>query len=955
MASIQSVETRDFLSLESPFDWKSAESPRQRWGLGTAATRKEHTLLEASFAGVLVALTFAYFLWGCFRFLSLVPNGDASPSRLLATGGSDRGECVKNPDESESDQGEGRERRRRRVRTRRQDVPESSEKAQKASSSNLFAEGWGRRKMPPEWRERAQRELHRLRELAAVCAAAHEVMSAEDGLKLTFHVAMMALMELSGYCYVPQDIQKFRAKAGDAVCGLIQNAINRRSWQTAAAAGGYTLVFAQVQEMTRKICREPPLHEQVSARKFKGKFIMHWGLSRRAVTLLKNNISNLLSMRYEPAVLAEGVRTVLLVAEALWQVRKEQVAGDTFFRHWFIRCHRELSSPTILLTQSDFDAAVRDRSRSVDDQAQEIIAAVAQAGGSVNIPGYSTSISPLREGLLARASTESSPASRDETQQLPEAQQQAESEAAPQRRRGLVLTTFEESVRLSRELQQAPAASQEQYELLGARPRAQARREENLEAARALGWGAGQMPIDVLDSMRALVTLISKVASECFKLFGVLEPAQAFSLAVVVTSLTTVNLAGLAAVPSRVQHSREEAGRTLLGLVQATLDTVHTPEPARQTENERRLRALQVLIAHVTRPLQPQAPLDVEHYLVHMMETWRLTNLSVRKALGLVRSLRSGKTSEEGERILAALEALFQTRKLQLLADPTLGEWFAACHASSTPGLLFTQEEHDAAARAGALPVGQKMAQLNRAVEQAQRGLPLRGRTKKPPASAKEGPLPIDPRSPQPPAAPLGDVRGQRPSRLRDLSPLQLPTFPLPPEAHRRPPQGSSTSLFPQAARPFGVEPVAPFWREPGQPFGAYWQAEEERPYTPLSVVPPESPSPVVSVQLPPEFSIPFPTRFYPTFLEPSQQPQDEPLPSAWGRMPHYTQPQVVRRPMWSPSGGVGRDSGRVDPSNVETEGSGGPQQGTEEQGITLLSTMLSSWKAFSEDKSSKE
>ncbi|KAL8450290.1 hypothetical protein Emag_003313 [Eimeria magna] len=956
MASLESTKAQDFLALKD-FNWRSAETTRPRWRFGSAA-RKEHSFLEASFAGVIAALTFAYFLWECFRFLSLVLNWDDSPPRALASGGSDHGECLKDVEESEFDRGEGRARRRRRVANRRQNVPESHEEAQSAEESTPFTQGWGRRKMPPEWNDRTQLELLRLRELAATCAAATQVMSAEEGLKLTFHVAMMATMELSGYCYIPQHIQGHRTKAGEAVCELIENAINNPSWLPAAVAGGYTLVFVQLQDMVRRVCKVPAVKEHISATKYKGKFIMHWRLSRHAVTLLKNNLLELLSMRQEPAALADGVRKVLLVAEALWEVRKTQVLGDTFLRYWFSRCHRQLSAPDILFTQSDYDAAVRNRSRSVDQQDQEITAAVAQAGGSLSIPGYSIATSPSHEGLLARNSTRASFAGRAEAHQLPEAQQQVESEGASQRRHGPNVTAFEASVRIARELQLLPALVQSEYEVLGARPRAHATRDENLQAARALGWGPGEMPEDVQDSMKALVTIISKMASECSRLITVLEPQQASSLAVVVASLTAVNLASLAAVPSTVQPCRAEAGRTLLRMVQATLDTLHSLEPAKRAHNEKRLRGLQILMAHVTRPLQPLEPFSTELYLVHMMESWRLINLSVKKALGLIRSFRSCTTLEEGDRIVAALEALLQTRKLQLLADPTLGGWFAACHSGSSPGLLFTQEEHEAAVRSAKQPIGQKMADLSRAVEQAQTR-PIRVLKEKLSTPADERPLPVGTRSSQPPTARLGDVTEHRSSRFGNLAPLPLSTFPLPPEAHKSLSRESTTSSFLQAAHPFKVKPAgAPFWRKSEPSFRAYSQAEEQRPQTPFSVATPPPPGldPVVSVELPPEFSIPFPTRFYPTFLEPPQHPRDEPLLSARRPIPHYNPGQVVRRSMWPPSGGLAGDSGRLNPRNEEPEGSGGPQQHTAEQyDVTLLSTIFSYWRAFSEDASSKE
>ncbi|KAL8275421.1 hypothetical protein Esti_000633 [Eimeria stiedai] len=120
---------------------------------------------------------------------------------------------------------------------------------------------------------------------------------------------MMALMEVSGYCYIPGDMQGLRMEAGEAVRGLIENAH--------IDLAGCRLIFVQLEEVIRRVCNVPPVEEKVSASKYKGKLTMHWGSSRRALSPLKYNLLDLLKSRHQALRLASALqqRPILEVQE----------------------------------------------------------------------------------------------------------------------------------------------------------------------------------------------------------------------------------------------------------------------------------------------------------------------------------------------------------------------------------------------------------------------------------------------------------------------------------------------------------------------------------------------------------------------------------------------------------------------------------------------------------------
>ncbi|KAL8440028.1 hypothetical protein Efla_001606 [Eimeria flavescens] len=647
-------------------------------------TAQISSFFKNSLASVLLSLALAYLIWNCYEYLSIGSSLNVR-FRSLAAGGFDDNWCLGNGNSGEeatapdtSDAKEAADQARGYV-----EGPEAFGHHPAAQAwprrAGRTPPGWGLRTMPPEWEGRVRVAFFRLQDVANCSAALIRFLTPKQAIHLVLHLTTLATVELSGLAYIPDPIQV------------------------------------------------PPKDEMMAPQKYKMKLVTFLALTKNTADVLKRLLFELLPIIQQSSTLPsqhsseQQVTIVISCVQALAQIRKKQLLGDTVLRRWLVTCHRNYPMDNLMYTPAEYDQANAGQRVGLDELLGQVNAAAVEATGNAKWPEFSGTASASRQRSPLAAPSDLPPSSIHG----PHGFLGGPSRIGPGQRGQEVApglpcvpdTTFRASLYLAQLLErpQQPAASQ--YEAVGALPRTHQRSSDLVLAAEGLGWGPMTAPPAILESISALFRIMERAPKSCVRLIPSLRPEVAADLAVSVGISILVELASLAYIPAEVQQGRQTAGRAVLGMLQSALDSTRPGHPLSGTIQTQRLLNLQNLTAEVCRKPEPES-FTSRQYLIYLTSSWRLSNLSTKKVdsilkVTLYKNSAHGPQSPVVQDAMNTINAISQVRLRQVLREPRTRRWLTTCQWSAAPGFLVTPEEFDEATRSRSQNIRASMTEVS--------------------------------------------------------------------------------------------------------------------------------------------------------------------------------------------------------------------------------------------------
>ncbi|KAL8275422.1 hypothetical protein Esti_000634 [Eimeria stiedai] len=678
-----------------------SRSPQPLWRV------RERSFLGGSFAVFGISLTLVYLLWGCLRHLSTVSK-EGGMVRALATGDSKRGECF---DDKSSSAG-GTQSRSGEVDVgagggHAKDRRDTSRPSEHQGRNELAGGGsWGHRRMPSDWVARTRTTLEGWNHLAATCLKLLGILSPQQSVILVSNMTAFVAVELSGFGYIPDHLQRFRQKAGASYVFLIEKIFSTQALCKALTDEGLRNHLHKMRALILKIVRRPPEDELMSQKRAKATLTKHWSLSTDALRHVQSHLDSLLPDSQQARPPAQ-IDMVFNVIQAVGKVRKRQILGDSMLRRWLGSCHKE--SHANLYTREEYGAGEAEHEASEEMELAEIAAAVVHAGGRAEGSVGSThsegnaSFSRSTEVLAQPPLPHTDDSAGTQSQHIPVSPEGMPSsgllspgaaDSAPKKH----ASGFIDALQLSRAIQRRQSVKGS-----GALKGREGRHEQRVlhtKSAEALGWGPGRMPLAAIAQLSILTTRIEKTANCCLWVLNFVSPELAVQLALNVTKLATMEMAGLFLAPQEIQPGRRNVRRTYAVLLQTLEERERLLEAVGSLGFKETIAALGKLLEEVTRT-PTTGPIETVDYLVFMVNYWRACKLSSQQLSSVLNSLIPSKTRRVGpykvRQALAAVEALYEVRKKQLLSEPRVRQWLDSCQKNVASDLLFTQRELDEA------------------------------------------------------------------------------------------------------------------------------------------------------------------------------------------------------------------------------------------------------------------
>ncbi|KAL8275420.1 hypothetical protein Esti_000632 [Eimeria stiedai] len=659
----------------------------------------------ASFVAFFLSLAIVYMLRACFRFLYVGDNMGVA-SRILADSHAGDDGCPVPEIEGADGPGQPEGRNAHRHEARRSE--------QQTDNAYLaITEGWGMRKMPLVWRRNTRSALHGIKGMAESCKDLVGTLSPSESFLLALHVTLLATVELAGFSYLPKDLQDLRAVVGSAYSSLAEVVLSMEALHSSEKEGVDLGVLQKARELLVQVCREPPSDELLEAVKYKAKVTKHFSGNKITGSIMKRYLSLLMPWNWEGGGPLVSVGEVVDVAKALLRTRKRHLLNDKVLRRWLGACHKDVS-PNFLYSMQEFDVTGRLSPISTQKQMAEISEAVLQVSGSAKLllsprKPFFGHPEPSAESPTILPTSSSTQMRPQEPPQLPPPCPfktsphtcSGEQDDPPQSSQN-VPSAFIAFLNLAHELEQEQVLENSgYYEALGASPRSRTPHGGQAVSLQALGWGPMVIPPPMTAQLVVLMDKLEREALKCIRAMRLLNPRHVVAVAVRLAKLAIVESAGLAPLlPPELQHARDRVGSAYTDLIQSLFSYKPTAMAASKGGSEETLRGLLGLLAKISSVPPRPAPESVEAYMVCVVSSWRLCNFSAKACAGLTSVLlrRGADKLERGSSAqigLRALEALFETRKKQVLRDSKASEWLCTCHAQVVPNLLFTQREQD--------------------------------------------------------------------------------------------------------------------------------------------------------------------------------------------------------------------------------------------------------------------
>ncbi|KAL8455693.1 hypothetical protein Emag_000515 [Eimeria magna] len=209
------------------------------------------------------------------------------------------------------------------------------------------------------------------------------------------------------------------------------------------------------------------------------------------------------------------------------------------------------------------------------------------------------------------------------------------------------------------------------------------------------GWGPRQMPPEWLERVEALLSFMKRLATNYMTLIPVLDSTAAVKLCEQLANLAVIELSAMAYIPDPLQPMRSEAADAFSSMIGSVQSADATRKAAKRMRLEARLQNLKLMIAAVGR--KPPQTEEFEDYMATMIDCWNVGAHAVSQVSAQLESLlleqQQRPNPQMVQKVLKVAQAVFITRRTQLLEIRTIADWVCGCQESVGASLIYTRKE----------------------------------------------------------------------------------------------------------------------------------------------------------------------------------------------------------------------------------------------------------------------
>ncbi|KAL8452630.1 hypothetical protein Emed_001194 [Eimeria media] len=680
-----------------------------------------------------VSLTFLFLIFRCFQHISNnVKLG--LQLRALATGGDDEFSCLGWQGGEDSSDGESGEEEEPSA-----DTPGTSAGTAERGAMgrhgmqggglrdpSVFARGWGFWQMPFEWQDQLEYLMIRLTAAATQCAKLLPRLSPQQGVSLVRSLSYLAVLELSGFAYIPSRIQHVREQAGAAYMQLLESILTDEAAAELIARSRARGNFECLQRLFGAVIRRPETELNLSAASFKASIICHWKVCSYSLQQIEQALSGLAHSDGQLGISPRETQDAIRLFQALFAVRKRQVLRRPLTKNWLVFCQRNIGV-FLLFTKSEFRTHSAEPKQRARGMLEEIMHAVEHQGGTPLLPTaaeppFPTTLSVFKEYMQdvtaaqgLAVSTRRFPRSPlDDSSQQPSTSLPSVSHPAPsQIPPAAEDEPAQSSAQASHSPQDASQAAAQPEGITSASPTTEtttagleASEEEPQLRPRAWyiatrqGWGIRRMPLRWETNLVHMMNKMSTVAVRCVVLIPSLRAEDVVLLAMHLSSMAAVEVAAFGYIPSSLQPKRAEVGASYVQLIDRVLAPGSSTLRAAQTLGlEDRLMSLSLFLREasleppLTDVIQPSA------YKRKICVQYMVSRYAFQRTLDLVNSLFPVDTEQrthvhEPMQVIEACAGMLETLRMHLFGNSFLRNWFNICQRRVGPYILMTKKEY---------------------------------------------------------------------------------------------------------------------------------------------------------------------------------------------------------------------------------------------------------------------
>ncbi|KAL8434304.1 hypothetical protein ACSSS7_003248 [Eimeria intestinalis] len=681
--------------------------------------RASESAFFKNFLAVSIAsLAVVYLILRCSQHMSFYPKKRAA-TRSLASGGSGGGVCPNWPGGGGGEDQSGDQDEHQGYN------PEGGESSASTPFGGRFPgqrisspRAWGRRQIPPKWKDRFEHVLGMVEQLATTMTSLLPSVTPEDAVLLGMNLSTLAAVELGTYAYISADLQPSRARAGTAFIDVLQALLEMEETRNAARNMGVESRLSLLRQFHGELAGTPPLTERF--RDYRLTMMSWWRAGFFTATQVAAPLKALRLEANYSILPSEKVRAFCRILDAVFRTRKRQLLGSLTMRYWFCDCHRRLGC-SLLYTKEEYDEGRKRRSPSPVSPSDEIYHAIVAAGGKIiqlTAPDSQLEYQQSSEKLEESPDSDTGPAHGTSPllhhhhsgplpvpssvppppgfgllhpSSYPSDPRHPRAPVPPQppmyHSHGLLPRLHPPGPRHPASAVHTPHSPPESdapldWEAVGARPRTGAAASGG---ALEPGWNQRQMPPHWENRMRRDLERMQTAAVACSQVLSSLSPQQAVLLSKQLAMIAALQLGAYAYLPDILQHTRSAVGESYCQLIEQVVSVPQTQQAAAQMKELGALTSLQKLLGVICLPSPPTEVISPEKYQMKMAVQHNTCSFAFRQVLFLLKDLllaqqSPGAQTTQPEIVLRALQNMYEVLQMQLLSDGALRYPLLAAH-----------------------------------------------------------------------------------------------------------------------------------------------------------------------------------------------------------------------------------------------------------------------------------
>ncbi|CDJ46208.1 hypothetical protein, conserved [Eimeria brunetti] len=244
-------------------------------------------------------------------------------------------------------------------------------------------EMWGGRNIPPHTEEKLESLFSRMQDAVSVCKSLLPALSESHRLRLSYEVVRLMALEVGAISLVPERLERLRSNLSNAIANMGTEAL---SLSNARWGAGESADMRKLIVMVHQLKKRRPVKEKDDPSRYRAKMISILQTSTRVVDFCAGVLKGLLEFKDGPAIALppSNVDQQIDVVAALYKVLSAQVAADVALRFHIVACQKR-TGIFLLLGREHLELSST-RLRPVSEVLEEIISAVARAGGLLKAP-----------------------------------------------------------------------------------------------------------------------------------------------------------------------------------------------------------------------------------------------------------------------------------------------------------------------------------------------------------------------------------------------------------------------------------------------------------------------------------------------------------------------------------------------------------------------------------------